>query len=405
MKLHEPRVEEGSLGADRLRVVARVTYAGETGSSEDYWFEIPAAVFDGELARGDAWLVALFPLAVSLGESLELSVPVDRHLRDNLLEMLRVWRSWYSYVEEVDLHCQTRPGEGERRRQRVGALFSGGVDSFFTLLRDRDRLHPLRRRRVEDLVTVWGYDIPLSRPEAFGRVRARFHDLASEVGCEFLEVATNLRETRWTSAPWGELSHGCALAAAGHFLGGRLGTVYVPATGGYRDLHPWGSHPLTDPLLSSARISFVHDGADTRRVDKLSDLVRSPLALGELRVCWRSETDENCGKCMKCLRTMIGLELLDALSSTSRFDAHAVTPERVANLYCAHPWDYRELEDLVKLAASVGRDDLAAALEASITGSRRRSRILELLEGAGRSGILGRLTEGIEGALLRGWIR
>lgn len=51
---------------------------------------------------------------------------------------------------------------------RVGAFFSGGVASFFTLL--RTDAGGADGRTVDDLITVWGFDVPPSKPEAYARM-------------------------------------------------------------------------------------------------------------------------------------------------------------------------------------------------------------------------------------------
>ncbi|MCK7480610.1 MAG: hypothetical protein M0C28_27800 [Candidatus Moduliflexus flocculans] len=105
------------------------------------------------------------------------------------------------------------------------------------------------------------------------------------------------------------LTQGSALAGVAHLLG--FSRVYVPAAYSYSQLVPLGSHPLTDPLWSSEDIRFVHDGAEARRVDKVMKIVENGAALANLRVCF-SDMNTNCGRCSKCLRTMIPLTLLDA---------------------------------------------------------------------------------------------
>ena len=77
------------------------------------------------------------------------------------------------------------------------------------------------------------------------------------------------------------------------------------------------SHPALDPLWSTEAVEVVHDGAETRRVDKVAALAASPLALRYLRVCWENRGGAyNCGRCGKCMRTMVDLDLAGALGHT-----------------------------------------------------------------------------------------
>jgi hypothetical protein len=402
MRVSEPRLGPSSLGEERQRATVLVEYERGDHAPEAYWIDVPERA-GGAASSANPWGVALLPLAATLGEPLTLAGSVDALLLENLRELLRVWRAWYPYVAEIEIRSE-RVDPAPGGDGRTAALFSGGVDSFYTLLRDRTDLHPLERVEIQDLVTIWGLDIPLHNAQAFARLRERFQRLAASTGRELLDVATNLRETRWRETNWGEVGHGCALAAACHALEGRLSRVLIPSTAGYRDLHPWASHPMTDRFFSSAALAFVHDGASARRVDKLATIAASDSALGELRVCWRLESERNCGRCPKCLRTMLALHLLDAQGKASSFPPAPPGPAEVRRLHCTWSWDFRELRDLVELASTRGRSDLVDALESAMRKSRTRGRLLQWVARGRSNGGRGPLSA-LERLILRGTIR
>jgi hypothetical protein len=64
----------------------------------------------------------------------------------------------------------------------------------------------------------------------------------------------------------------------------------------------------------------VHDRPDVTRVEKMRFLARHPVALERLKVCINQSADRNCGRCGKCVRTMIGFEVAGALDRTHAFD-------------------------------------------------------------------------------------
>ena len=105
----------------------------------------------------------------------------------------------------------------------------------------------------------------------------------------------------------GSLTQGSVLASVGLLLG--FPRVYVPSSVFYRELFLMGSHPLTDPLWSNESVEIIHDGCEAKRTDKLRKICEHKSALANLRVCWK-DMNTNCGKCLKCLRTMIPLKLL-----------------------------------------------------------------------------------------------
>jgi hypothetical protein len=352
--------------ADRVRLHA-VVRAGEV--AEPWWFDVPRAVADPSTDSASAWLVATLPLAAALGGTVASRSPVDPRLLENVQRILEIWRAWYPWVQPVNFDVRTSPTRNAAER-RAAAFFSGGADSLFTALRPRDQALSGERTPIDELISVHGFDIPLSNTAAFDRLRERHRTFAPAIGCTLIDVATNLRETRLREVSWGWVAHGCAMAAVALCLEPHYHTVLVPATGGYRDLHPWASHPLTDPLFSTDGTEFVHDGAGHTRVEKLRLITQHERALGVLRVCWESRSDENCGRCNKCLRTMAVLECLGALGRAPTFPAH-LDPAALARVRCEHSWDYREFRDLRALAASTGRPEIARAAATAMRRSRR----------------------------------
>jgi hypothetical protein len=106
-----------------------------------------------------------------------------------------------------------------------------------------------------------------------------------------------------------DLSQAGVLGSVALLLG--FPVVYVPSSFPYSQLFPLGSHPLTDPLWSNECTEVMHDGCEAKRIDKLKKICESKPALENLRVC-TNDQDENCGKCEKCLYTMIPLKVLNA---------------------------------------------------------------------------------------------
>jgi len=355
---------------ERARVQATV---GSGAASETWWFGVPWDRAGDLQTAGNPFLVATLPLAAAVGGTVAIDAPVDARLLHNLQRVLEIWRGWYPWVRPVRLACDNvLPASAATRM--TAAFLSGGVDSLFTALRPRDAAAPDERVRIDEFITVHGFDIPLANEAAFQRLRERHRGVAGELGCSHMDIVTNLRETRLREVSWGWIAHGCALAAAALVLESRYGRVLIPATGGYHDPHPWGSHPLTDPLLSTARTTLVHDGAAFTRTAKIRLLTESPHAPGVLRVCWESRSDENCGRCGKCLRTMATLECMGALARFTTFPAQQVDVRALSRVRCTESWDYREFGDLHELARRAGRPDIARAARQAMRRSRRRER-------------------------------
>ena len=374
MQVREIQLDTSPADSGRVRLTARVAYAG--GGSEEYWYDVPES-YSGELSTsGNPWLALLLPSAASLDESLRITSPIDPNLLANASRVSAIWRSWYPDLSIPGIDAELDGVWQTDEKERTASLFSGGVDSLFTLLRDRTTAVPGERREITDLITVWGFDIPIDDRGAFARLRDRHKALADSVGVELIDVATNIRTTRWKEASWGYLSHGSALASIALLFEKRFGAVYIPGSGGYRKLLPWGSHVVTDPLFSTRTTAIVHDAAAYLRIEKIEFLSKSQLALESLRVCWESLNDANCGECGKCVRTMVALELFGALDRCKTLPNPPDLVERASSMTCSHFAEFREVEDLRRLAKTLGRKEVLAALNQSV----RRGRIREGLQ-------------------------
>jgi len=71
--------------------------------------------------------------------------------------------------------------------------------------------------------------------------------VASDFGVGVVQVQTNFRTALRPFTNW-NLGHGVALATISELLAPTFDRIYIPSTGSYAQLSPWGTHPLLDPL-------------------------------------------------------------------------------------------------------------------------------------------------------------
>jgi hypothetical protein len=98
--------------------------------------------------------------------------------------------------------------------------------------------------------------------------------------------------------------------------------VCIPSSYSYRDFVIMGSTPLTDERFSTEYLQIVHDGAELERAEKVARLIEwdPDLVLAHLRVCALNYGGPyNCGRCWKCVRTMIPLQYLGVLDRAATF--------------------------------------------------------------------------------------
>jgi hypothetical protein len=276
------------------------------GESFGVWFRVTGAPVE---ASAEAFSVLALPVAMARGLGVESPGSLTEGFVEGLGRWQEVFTTWYP---DRLAPVEVRAGRRRSRRPARGraCFFTGGVDSFFSALRHLESL--------DALVFVHGFDVPLVElPDLRTAVTSGVRAAASELGVPLVEVETNLHDfSDAMGSPWGTTYHGVALAAVAHLLAPAFGEVLVGGTHTYSDLFPWGSHPLSDRLLSSDRVRLVHDGGDTDRVQKTVGVAGSEVALRHLRVCWENRDGTyNCGVCKKCLRTMIALRIAGKLEA------------------------------------------------------------------------------------------
>ena len=215
-----------------------------------------------------------------------------------------------------------------RAPQRSASFFSGGVDSFYTYL--KHTTDPIEKDRIDSFLLVNGFDINQHNTQLWDRTLENIKSIAEADKVELIVVRSNIQGLVEPVLLW-DYTHGGCLAAVGLFLRGAFHQIYIPSTHSVAEQIPWGSNLALDGHWSTERTTFIHDGTEATRIEKVIwQIARSPLALEHLRVCFANERGAyNCGKCDKCLRTMINLYVAGVLEKSSTFPHH-IDPDLVA---------------------------------------------------------------------------
>jgi hypothetical protein len=292
------RVDIGSRGR-------RIVLRGLT--DEEIWFEGP-----GLEPSGDAALAFSLLVAMSRGEPLNLVEPISPQLAERVPTLQSIFSCWFDRLTPIEVTARTAATLASDSSRRTMQFFTGGVDSFYTLIKNR----PV----VDALVYVHGFDVKL-RDEALRLLVSQQLSRAAELSEKpLLEVTTNLKESVGRHGRW-NIYHGAALSGVAHLLANGFGAALFPATYAYDELYPLGSHPLTDPMWSGSALTVVHTGAEATRHQKIEAIVTDLAVRETLRVCWENrEGSYNCGQCEKCIRTMVSLKALGVLEDLATFN-------------------------------------------------------------------------------------
>jgi hypothetical protein len=329
------------------------------------WYVLPEGRAPASCA--DAVLAATLLPAMRAGVGLRLdpALAVSPRMLAGTARLQEIFSVWYPELRPVAVGASASvPAVGEPAV--VASCFSGGVDSCYSLLKNRDR--------ITHLLLVRGVDLKLGNVAGWEDANEGLGAIAAAFGKPLLRVESSIRDFSRESAGLGwprALAGG--LSSVGHLLGVR--TLVIPSSNPYTALHPYGSHPLTDPMWSSEVVKVEHDGSEARRAEKLRRIVEEPVLLENIRVCWQ-DRGYNCGHCDKCVHLQVALRLLGR--TTPRIAPLRSLRDIASYAQVNTPGEYLEWEDNLRLAREVGDRTIERALARLLARFRVKESLGEL---------------------------
>jgi len=280
------------------------------------WYSVPEEYNRFLSPNCDPFVVAIILFAMKQRVNLAVRGAVSPSLLRNLTEFQIAWHCWHPQLYQlIDIAAEVEAELPINSSNATIAAFSGGVDSCFTVWQHQTGNNGRLKRPIDAGLMVGGFDIPLEKTAVFDAAAAKSKTMLASLGVELILMKTNFRQlpVNWEDA------FGTAIASSMMLLQGGYRTGLIGSSAIYSALLiPYGSNPITDPLLSSHNFEIIHDAAGFDRLDKIRQLAQWPEALENLRVCWEGDSasalaelrqDSNCGKCEKCVRTILGFRL------------------------------------------------------------------------------------------------
>jgi len=302
------------------------------------WYKVPCKYRHLLTKSCDPFVVGT--IFIAMRESLDIIVhgEVSPSLLRNIDEFQEAWMCWLpARYTKIEIIADTEKEQSKADSDAAVVTFSGGVDSCFTAWRHKKGICGRLKQNLDAGLMIHGFDIPLEQDDVFKRAADKSKTLLNSLGVEMIPIATNFKKT---GQLW-EDCHGAGIASCLMMLQGGFTKGLIGSSAPYSRLHiPFGSNPVTDHLFSSDSFRILHDGAAYIRREKIREISKWPEALKLLRVCYEGvEHDRNCGKCEKCIRTILsfrvmGLKLPECFEQDVRDDQIlALTKLRGAILY------------------------------------------------------------------------
>jgi diphthamide synthase (EF-2-diphthine--ammonia ligase) len=330
-------------------------------------WELKYTVSEGPIAHGsDAFFAATLIPAMKIGQPLRIAGGISPRLLNATRTIQDIFNKWYPDCQKVAVEAEPKRPEAGSHQEDVGCFFSGGVDSFYTLLKHQEE--------ITKIILVHGFDIRLANQSLRAEVSKKIRQVAIELRKELIEVETNVREFSDPYANWAHHFFGSGLASVALLLSAQFKKIYIPSSESFAHLDPCGSHPLLDPLWSTEHFEIVHDGCEASRNEKIAAIAQNDVALKSLRVCHINPQNlYNCGLCEKCLRTMIGLHAVGALERCRTFN-RKLEPEAVSNIEIDMDLVLYHVEENLRAIESLGSESaLAQALRNCINNYKQKT--------------------------------
>jgi hypothetical protein len=309
---------------DQVIVSARITFDLHPRNKPDSaWFVFPERFFPYISGRADPFAAGLLPLALVLHENLRIEGPVSPRLINGMREYQMAMSLWFPrlmHPVKIDAPDQ-EVLPAKHAGQTCVTLFSGGVDSTYTLMSHLPDHQSDPTFQARGALFIHGLDIPLQNENSYSESLKIFTQQLTPLGIDVIPCATNLHYFTSGLLNWG-IAHGGAIIGSGLVLDKLIGSLLVPSSYSLDELIPWGSSPLIDHLLSTETVKVIHHGTTASRIEKVDAISTWEPARNFLRVCVdenKRSAVNNCSKCEKCIRTMTMLEICGVLPAYKTF--------------------------------------------------------------------------------------
>jgi hypothetical protein len=309
------------------RLIAEIT---EGEDAYELYFEVaPEFVKYFCAERADAFAVALIQHAMRSGQDIKSEAPVSYALLHNINEILIPALSDNDNRLFASRVFADMPKKGFRSEKAVGASLSCGVDSFYTILKQREALS--ENMRISHLLFLdfgfWGK----GQEDKFEADYRNCRLAAEELELPLVRVSSNIFDQY--GHLWYRIHAYCLLASV-YSLQKLFGAYFVSS--GYRFTEfglkdnslknaDWYALLWGNTLVSENMRLFL-DG-QVSRFKKTEFISQYRVAQKYLSTCWRAAPA--CGICSKCIRTLTSLDVLGRLDAFSNvFDIESYKANR-----------------------------------------------------------------------------
>jgi len=292
-------------------VTSGFTLEESCNECKSLWYRLPVKFSPYITKSCDPFVLSVLFKAMSLPADLVVHGEVSPSLLCNLEEFQAAWTSWKpTHYARIEIHADVERECLKSDNSDAVMAFSGGVDSCFTAWRYRKVNGELFPYSLKAGLFIHGLEIPVKHELTFENAAAKTRMMLDSLGMDMILMATNQRTIHQPMTD----SQAAFMASCLMLLQEKFSAGILAGSHNYKNLNfPYGTNPLTDPMLSSKSFSILYDGARFSRIEKIARLRDWTEGVQNLRVCMGREAAErnnNCCRCEKCIRTILEFRIL-----------------------------------------------------------------------------------------------
>ena len=298
------------------RLCAVVNYDGK---NEIIWYEVDKR-FSKYLCyeRADAFLLALLPYAMAFDKNIEIDAPVSEKLYYQLVNYyMPALKKFSNYYDCIDINPKSLDSTNYVIENGVGTGFSGGVDSFYTVLKNiniKEKSYRLTHLTFFNVGANGSFGGEKAN-DTFNRRTEVFKEYSKQKKLKFLTVNSNVSEHAKMSYNYIHTFRSISAVLA---LQKIFSKYYYSSTATINDFGfnvvdsaNYDFFSLKNFEVEGMNLYSV--GNDCERIDKQKFICKFEDTYNLLNVCNKKSC--NCSRCEKCIRTMAGFFCIGELDN------------------------------------------------------------------------------------------
>jgi len=203
MIIHKPEITENQ---ESLVLSARVEIESKKNYPDYLWYKIPKKFQYYITNSSNPFAASLSLLSSRLHENLTIQGTLSPRLAWGMQDYIQTFRYWYpGLFSEIEIKSEIQIESNCFMNEQVAASFSGGVDSFYTLLRHQPQTTNILP--ISYAFFIHGFDIPLNELENYKSIKNSYEKHLLKLGIELIPISTNVRDFL-PSMKWEEIFGG-----------------------------------------------------------------------------------------------------------------------------------------------------------------------------------------------------